>query len=92
LALIFLAIAVIGLIGYLLGCRRPTAEELYEKEFGQLTPDDEFLLGTGGITDTEESRTSANGYYNNTNQGDFRSESSPRTERTRIGQSNEDMV
>ncbi len=92
MALLFLAIAVIGLIGYLLGCRRPTAEELYANEFGQITPDDEFLLGAGGITDTEESKTSTNGYYNNNNQPGFRYESSPRTERTRIGQSNEDMV
>jgi hypothetical protein len=92
LALIFLAIAVIGLIGYLLGCRRPTAEEIYTKEFGQLTPDDEFLLGAGGITDPEENRTAANGYYNNTDQRDYRYESSPRAERARIGQSSEDMV
>jgi len=92
LALLFLAIAVIGLIGYLLGCRRPTAEELYANEFGQITPDDEFLLGAGGITDTDEGKTSTNGYYNNNNQPGFRYESSPRTEGTRIGLSNEDMV
>ncbi len=89
LALIFLAIAVIGIIGYLLGCRRPTPEELYANEFEQLTPDDEFLLGAGGITNTNESKISPTGYNN---QRDFRYESSPRTERTRIGQSDEDMV
>ena len=91
--MVFLAIAVLGLLGYLLGCRRPTADQLYEKEFGQITPDDEFLLGAGGITDPEENRPTANGYYNNNaNQQNFRYESSPRSERTRIGQSSEDMV
>ncbi len=92
LALLFLTIAVIGLIGYLLGCRRPTPEELYANEFEQLTPDDEFLLGAGGITNTDDNKTLTNEYINNNNQQDFRFQSSPRTERTRIGQSDEDMV
>jgi hypothetical protein len=92
LALLFLTIAVIGLIGYFLGCRRPTPEELYGNEFEQITPDDEFLLGGGGITNTTDSKTPTNGYYTNNMQRDFRYESSPRTERTRIGQSDEDMV
>jgi len=92
LALLSLTIAVIGLIGYLLGCRRPTPEELYASEFEQITPDDEFLLGAGGITNPNDGKISPNAYFNNTNQRDFRYESSPRTERTRIGQSDEDMV
>lgn len=99
LALGFLLIAIIGLIGYLLGCRRPTAEELYAKEFEQITPDEEFLLGSGGITGPEDSKVAAtttipiNGYFNHDyNQQDFHYDSSPRTERARIGQSNEDMV
>jgi len=90
-ALLFLTIAVIGLVGYLLGCRRPTPEELYANEFEQITPDDEFLLGGGGITNTDDTKTSPTGYVNN-NQRDFRYESSPPGERTRIGQSDEDMV
>ncbi len=79
-------------MGYLLGCRRPTPEELNAEEYGPITPDNEFLLGTGGITDINDSKTTTNGYFNNTNQRDFRYESSPRTERARIGQSDEDMV
>jgi len=76
-ALIFLVIAVVGLIGYFLGCRRPTLEELRAKEFQQVTPDDEFLLGHGGavgITDLDDRRPS------------------PHADRARIGQSHEDMV
>ncbi|CAF0745464.1 unnamed protein product [Rotaria sp. Silwood1] len=90
-ALIFLTIAVIGLIGYLLGCRRPTPEEIYAKEFQQITtPDDQFLLGNDGSTSPNGIQTSTNEYFNN-NQ-DFHYKSSPLAERTRIGQSSEDMV
>jgi hypothetical protein len=94
LALLFLLIAVIGLIGYLLGCRRPTPEEIYETEFRQVTPDDEFLLGGNGLfTNTDETKTLSNGHFdNNQQQPDFRSDSRSPVERTRIGQSNEDMV
>jgi len=94
LGLLFLTISVIGLIGYLLGCRRPTPEQLRASEFEQVTPDDEFLLGSGGITTTDDNKIPTNGYFNNNNdqRRDFRYESSPRTERTRIGQSDEDMV
>jgi len=92
LALLFLTIAIIGLIGYFLGCRRPTPEELYANEFQEVTPDDEFLLGGGGITDANESKIPINEYLDNNNQRDSRYESSPRGERTRIGQSKEDMV
>jgi len=85
LALLFLTIAIIGLIGHLLGCRRPTPEELYANEFQGITPDDEFLLGAGEVTDANESKIP----ILDNNQ---RYDSSPRGERTRIGQSNEDMV
>ncbi|CAF3506551.1 unnamed protein product [Adineta steineri] len=92
-ALLFLTISVIGLIGYLLGCRRPTPEELYANEFEQLTPDDEFLLGGGGVTNVDETKTSTNGYFNNnTDRQNYHYNSSPSAERTRIGQSDEDMV
>lgn len=57
-ALIFLAIAVVGLIGYFLGCRRPSLEELRAKEFEQRKSDDEFLLCGGGITDLDDRRPS----------------------------------
>ena len=90
-ALTFLAIAVIGVIGYLLGCRRPTPEELYEIEFGQTTPDDEFLLGGGGVTTSTDVKIPINRYLDD-DQRDFQYDSSPRAERTRIGQSDEDMV
>ncbi|CAF2407747.1 unnamed protein product [Rotaria sp. Silwood2] len=90
LALISLAIAVFGLIGYLLGCRRPTPEEIYAKEFQQITPDDEFLLRNDGSTNPNGIQTSTNEYFNN-NQN-FHYKSSPLSERTRIGQSSEDMV
>jgi hypothetical protein len=88
-----LTLAVLGLIGYLLGCRRPTPEELYANESVQLTPDDEFLLGAGGVTDTDDTKIPINDYFdNNPNQQKFRYDSSPSAERTRIGQSDEDMV
>jgi hypothetical protein len=94
-ALIFLTLAVCGLIGYLLGCRRPTIEEIYANEFDQLTPDDEFLLGTGGISNMNDTKisipNSSNGFFDN-NQRDFRYESLPPIERTRVGLSHEDMV
>ncbi len=90
-----MTLAVLGLIGYLLGCRRPTLEELYANEFDQLTPDDEFLLGAGGISDINGTKISmqhsSNGYFDN-NQRDFRYESLQPIERTRVGQSHEDMV
>ncbi|CAF0893124.1 unnamed protein product [Adineta ricciae] len=91
-ALVFLAIAVIGIIGHLLGCRRPTPEEIYAKDFEQLTPDDEFLLGAGGVTEVDETKPSPPIDYLNSNQQDFRYNSSPTGERTRVGQSDEDMV
>jgi hypothetical protein len=90
-ALVFLTIAVLGIVGYFLGCRRPTPEELYANESEQITPDDEFLLGGGGVTTTNDTKIPINRYLDD-NQRDFRYESSPRTERTRIGQSDEDMV
>ncbi|CAF1364561.1 unnamed protein product [Adineta steineri] len=94
-ALIFLTFAVCGLIGYLLGCRRPTLEELYANEFDQLTPDDEFLLGAGGITNLNDTKlsiaNSSHGYFDN-NHKDFRYETLPPIERTRVGQSYEHMV
>ena len=94
-ALVFLTLAVLGLIGYLLGFRRPTLEELYADEFDQLTPDDEFLLGGGGVCRLNETKLSmpisSNGYFD-TQSKDFRYESLPPIERIRIGQSHEDMV
>lgn len=90
--LAFLAIAVVGLIGFFLGCRRPTPAELRAEENVPQTPDNEFLLGTGENPDTSNGKVPTNGYYNNYNQPDFRYESSPRGQRTRIGQSDEDMV
>ena len=92
LALVFLAIAVVGLIGFFLGCRRPTPDELRAEENEAPTPDNEFLLGTGANPDIYDGKTSTNGYYNNYDQRDFRSESSPRGQKARIGQSDEDMV
>ena len=91
-AIVFLAIAVIGIIGHLLGCRRPTPEEIHAKDFEQLTPDDEFLLGAGGITEVDETKPSPPTDYLDSNQQDFRYNSSPTGERTRVGQSDEDMV
>ncbi|CAF5005099.1 unnamed protein product, partial [Rotaria socialis] len=44
-ALIFLTVGIVGFIGYLLGCRRPTAEEIMAKEFQLIRSDDEALLG-----------------------------------------------
>ncbi|CAF0876513.1 unnamed protein product [Rotaria sordida] len=97
--LIFLTLAVFGFIGYLLGCRRPTLEELYANEFEQLTPDDEFLLGTGRISNINDTKisieNSSNGLFNNNNnnnQRDFRYESLLPIERIRIGQSYEHVV
>jgi len=89
-SLIFLTLAVFGLIGYFLGFRRPTLEELYADEFEQLTPDDEFLLGAGGISNLNDTKIS-NGYFDNS-QRDYRYESLQPVERTRVGQSHEDMV
>lgn len=70
-------------------------EELYANEFDQLTPDDEFLLGGGGISNLNETKisipASSNGYFDNY-QKDFRYESLQPIERTRVGQSYEHMV
>jgi hypothetical protein len=86
--------AVLGLIGYLLGFRRPSLEEIYANEFEQLTPDDEFLLGGGGISSMNDTKilipSSSNGYFDQ--HRDFRYESIQPIERTRVGQSDEDMV
>jgi len=94
-ALIFLILAVLGLIGYLLGYRRPTLEELYANEFEQLTPDDEFLLGSGGISNINDTKiliqNSSNDYFDNSRK-DVRYESIEPIERRRVGQSHEDMV
>ncbi len=90
-----MTLAVLGLIGYLLGFRRPTIEELYANEFEQLTPDDEFLLGAGGISNMNDTKisiqNSSNTFFDN-NQKDFRYESLQPIERRRVGQSHEDMV
>lgn len=90
-----MTLAVFGLIGYLLGCRRPSLEELYANEFDQLTPDDEFLLGAGGISNLNDTKMSipisSNGVFDNY-QRDFRYESLQPIERKRVGQSHEDMV
>lgn len=91
LALVALTVAVMGLIGYLLGCRRPTPEELYASEFQQITPDDEFLLGEGAVMQVDETKPFSNGHYGDPN-ADFPYKPSPPTSRTRIGQSDEDMV
>jgi hypothetical protein len=90
-----LTLALLGLIGYLLGLRRPTLEELYANEFEQLTPDDEFLLGSGGMSNMNDTKilipNSSNGYFDQ-NHRDFRYESIQPIERTHVGQSHEDMV
>jgi hypothetical protein len=90
-----LTLAVLGLIGYLLGCRRPTLEEIYANEFEQLTPDDEFLLGGGGISSMNDTKilipNSSNGYFDQ-HRRDFRYESLQPIERTHVGQSHEHMV
>jgi hypothetical protein len=94
-AIIFLTLGVCGIIGYLLGFRRPTIEELYAEEFEQLTPDDEFLLGAGGVSNMNDTKLSipqsSIAFFDN-NQRDFRYESLQPIERTRVGQSHEDMV
>ena len=95
-SLIFLILALLGLIGYFLGCRRPTLEELIANEFEQLSPDDEYLLGTGGgLVNMNETKisipNSSNGYFDQNHQ-DYRYESLQPIERTRIGHSHEDMV
>ncbi len=90
-----MTLAVFGLICYLLGCRRPTLDELYANEFDQLTPDDEFLLGAGEISNMNDTKisiqNSTNGYFDN-NPRDFRYESLQPIERKYVGQSHEDMV
>ncbi|CAF3008565.1 unnamed protein product [Rotaria socialis] len=95
-ALMFLTLAMVGVIGYLLGCRRPTLEELYGNDFEQITSDNEFLLGTGPILNMNDTKisiqNSTNGLFNNHNQRDFQYESLLLIERTRIGQSHEDIV
>lgn len=96
-AFIFLTLAIIGVIGYLLGCRRPSLEELYANEFEQLTPDEEFLLGAGGggltnFNDTKVLLDNTSNVYFDTYQQDSRYQSLQPIERTRIGQSHEDMV
>lgn len=55
-AFVFLALSFIGLIGYYFGLRRPSFEELYGPEFDQLTPDEEFLLGTGTFSRLNETK------------------------------------
>lgn len=94
-SLLFLSLAVLGLIGYLLGCRRPSLEEIYANEFEQLSPDDEYLLGGGGISHMNETKiliqNPSNGYFDQ-DRRDYRYESLQPIERTRIGQSHEDMV
>ena len=92
-ALIFLSIALIGLIGYFLGCRRPTAEELRAKEFEQFTPDDEYLLSSNGANNEMDGRVSPLRYAPETPVADFRYDSQTvRPSQIRIGQSDEDMV
>jgi len=90
-----LTLALFGLIGYLLGCRRPSLDELYANEFDQLTPDDEFLLGGGGLSNMNDTKISIQNstmeYFDN-NQKDFRYESLQPIERNRVGQSHEHMV
>lgn len=90
LAVIFLLIALIGIVCYLLGCRRPTPEELLAKEFQQLAPDNEFLL-SGGAPPMGTGTGAAINDYNDDNQ-DVPYRSSPFSERTRFGHSNEDTV
>ena len=90
-----MTLAISGLIGYLFGCRRPTLEELYANEFEQFTPDDEFLLGVEGISNINETKISIQNSSDelfDSNQRGFRYESLSPLERTRIGQSHEDMV
>ena len=79
----------------MLGCRRPSIEELYANEFEQLTPDDEFLLGQGGATTTNESRFFMHNFTKDVldhSQRDFRYESLLPIERIHTGQSYEHMV
>lgn len=97
ISFVFLGLAAIALIGYYLGCRRPTLEELYGNEFEQMMTDDEFLLGTGGLSNLNDTKisiqTSTNGYLNHhNNQKDFQYESLLPMERTHVGRSNEHMV
>ncbi|CAF3689139.1 unnamed protein product [Rotaria socialis] len=89
-ALIFLTVGIVGFIGYLLGCRRPTAEEIMAKELQLIRSDDEALLGGNDFTNINGIRISTNDYTHTDE--DFHYKSSPLAERIRIGQISEDMV
>ena len=95
LAFVFLTLAILGLIGYFLGCRRPSFEEIYADEFEQLTPDDEFLLGGGRVNHHNDTKISippsSNGYFEY-NQPEVRYESILPAERTHVGRSYEHTV
>lgn len=84
LALAFITIAAIGFIGYLLGCRRPSPEEICAKEFEQLRSDNEALLNGADLNNQNDIGISPN--------QDFDYRSSPFSERTRIAHAGEDMV
>lgn len=94
-AFVFLTMAILGLIGYFLGCRRPSLEELYADEFEQLTPDDEYLLSGGGMTQRNDTKNSippsSNGYFEY-NLPEVRYESILPIERSRVGRSYEHVV
>lgn len=91
--MVFLFISVIGLVGYLLGCRRPTREQLQDAEFAQMQNDDELLLGVHVDNNGQERKPFMNGYIDNTHSPKLGYDSRPeRPPRTRIGQSDEDMV
>lgn len=87
--MVFLTLGIIGFIGYLLGCKRPTPEELLAKEIHQTAPDNEFLLDTDRATYTNGMSPQANEYNNDQ---DYPYKSSALAGRTRFGHSTEDMV
>jgi hypothetical protein len=93
LAFIFLIIAVIGIVGYAFGCRRPTIQELEGNDVERMLTEDELLLASNDLADVNRKDISNDGYFDSNNPMDYRHDKQLLTiERTRIGHSVEDMV
>lgn len=89
--------AVLGLIGYFLGCRRPSLEELYANEFDQQLPTDEdYLLAGQTYSNLNETKISIpatpNDYFNRNQRQDSTYESLLPEPRTRSIHAVEHMV
>jgi hypothetical protein len=96
LAFVFLLLSIVGLIGYVLGCRRPSFEQLYGNELEHLTLDDEYLLGTGGFTRMNDTkmvtRHLSNGLFGRHHQREYHYETLLPIESTSCTRTNEHMV